>query len=349
MTPHLRASATLVAESTSMLPGTQSAEKDGTWRLNSGSEMIVEIEGLNNGKPCRLVLDLESCRPKNKKIHALFDHNKKLIIGYWDNFQTNSDGINADFHLMKTENDVEAAALPEVVKTGCMIRNGVPIQVSVGAAAGDNGSWDLVEGKVQCNGREYDGAGELPLIILRGGELDESSIVTFGADDQTGRLAASQKPVIKKKETLMSDLLKVLLGKTAEKHHGLVARCVAEGLDESATLIKVHAADDAAKDETIKAQAQQIEELTAKLNDYAQKGQEEQEKETADRLALAASKGSQKGIRFGGEAEGTKKVEAAQVTTMTQAIKVTAAKHTNLKGFALRRQARQDFPDAEEK
>lgn len=147
----------------------------------------------------------------------------------------------------------------------------------------------------------------------------------------------------------MSDSLKVLLGKFPEKHHGLVARCVAEGLDESATFAKVHASDDAEKDKKIEALAAENAEMKAKLDDYAQKGQENQEKESAERLALAASKGSQKGIRFGGEPEGTKKVEAAEVKTMSQAIKVTAAKHTNLKGFALRRQARQDFPDAEEK
>ena len=147
----------------------------------------------------------------------------------------------------------------------------------------------------------------------------------------------------------MSDTLKVLLGKFAEKHHGLVARCVAENLDEAAITTKIHAADDADKDAKMKAMEDEISVLKAQLADYAQKGQEGQEHESVEKMQLAAAKGSKTGIKFGGEPTGTDKPTKVECKTMSEAIKVTASKHPTLKGFALRRQARIDYPTAEEK
>jgi hypothetical protein len=142
----------------------------------------------------------------------------------------------------------------------------------------------------------------------------------------------------------MSDTLKVLLGKFAEKHHGLVARCVAENMDEAAITTKIHAADDADKDDMIKAMAAEIACLKAKLAEG-----DDEEKKKVEAAAIAATKGSKTGIKFGGEPTGTKPETKVECKTMTEAMKVTASKHPNLKGFALRRQARADYPTAEEK
>lgn len=333
----------LLAESM-IAPGTNTSEKQGTWRVNAGSEMVFAVEGLNDGKPCRLVVDLDSVKPKNQKIPAFVNHDPSLVVGYWDGFKRDADGIHFDFHLMKTANEVEAAALPEVAKVAAMIANAVPVQISIGADAGEKGSWETISGKVKLNGREYDGDGELPLVVLRNGEIEESSFVSFGADARTGRIAAVKQPPVHSGAP-MSDTLKVLLGKIPEKHHGLVARCVAEGNDETAIMTKIHAAESDEKDTKMKAMEDEIASLKAQLSDYAQKGNEKQEKETIEKVA--ASAGSTKGIKFGGESKGTD--TKPEANTMTEAIKLTAAKHPTLKGFALRRQARSDFPTAEEK
>jgi len=337
----------LLAESV-MAPGTNTSEKQGTWRLNAGSEMIFSVEGLNDGKPCRLVVDLDTVKAKNQKIPTFVNHDPAQVVGYWDGFKRDAEGIHMDFHLVKTADEVQAAALPEVARVAALINNGVPVQVSIGADAGAKGRWEKVEGKATINGREYDGEGELPLIVLRDGEIEEASFVSFGADAKTGRIAAQAIPTpVTKKGPPMSDTLKVLLGKFAEKHHGLVARCVAENLDEAAIITKIHAADDAEKDEKIKAMTDEIASLKAKLDDYAQKGQKSQEQETAEKVA--AAKGSATGIKFGGEPTGTDKLTKVECKTMSEALKATATKHPTLKGFALRRQARIDYPTAEEK
>jgi hypothetical protein len=343
------ARALLVAEAVEMVPGTTSPDKQGRWRLNAGSEMMVEIGGLNKDKPVRLVLDLATCKPKNPKITTLFDHEPNNIGGYWDGFGVDATGMAMDLHLIKLESDIEAAALPDVVRTHAMIRNGVPIQVSVGADAGEKGTWDKIEGKVTVNGREYDGAGDVPLYVLRNGEIFEASIVTFGADAKTGRLAAKSLTQPVEKGTTMSDMLKVFLGKYPEKHHGLVARCVAEGKDEINTANDITAKIHACEVEDLKASVAALEEentgLKAKLHDYAQEGQEKNEEESEKKLA---AKGSDKGIRFGSEGKGKDKSEA-EPKTLTEAMKVVAKAKPELKGFALRKAARVAYPNAEEK
>lgn len=72
----------LVAEIAHQIAGTSSQERQGRWRLNAGSEMIVSVNGLNKDKPIRLVVDLATCKPKNEKVVALSDHDSSQIIGY---------------------------------------------------------------------------------------------------------------------------------------------------------------------------------------------------------------------------------------------------------------------------
>jgi hypothetical protein len=354
--PKFYGRASLVAETISRVGDAKdTAEFHGRWKLNAGNEMMVKVDGVNGGKPIRLVVDLSTVKAKNNKIHALFDHNLKNIIGYWDNFEFTPEGIFADLHLIGPQSTSEAAVFPDVVRTRAMVRDGVPIQVSIGADSGDVGEWEMVAEKVNLNGREYNGEGEIPLVVLRNGEIFESSVVTFGADDQTGRLAAKADftTPLKKEGTHMSDTLKVLIGKYPEKHHGLIARCVAEGCDEATIQQKVHASEDedlkaqlAAKDEEIKC-------LKAKLDDYAQKGQEKQERETAEKVAAAAAKGkgSTKAISFTGTDDTKTKTgeEVAQPETLSQAMKVMAAADSTLKGFKLRAAARKQYPNVSEK
>lgn len=328
------------------------AEFQGRWRINAGSEMQVTIPGLNNGEPIRLVVDLSTVRAKNNRVVALFDHSPTNAIGYWDDFSFTAEGAFANLHLVVPQDEKEEAVFADLVRTRALIRSKVPIQVSIGADAGDKGEWKRIEGKITLNGREYDGAGDVPLYVLYNGEIFESSMVTFGADDLTGRLAAKQITT-PSKEASMSDKLKALLGKHDEKHHGLIARCVAGGDDEATIQTKVHASELSEKDKEIEALKAKCAELQAKCDDYAQKGQEKAERETAEKVAAAAAKaktGSDKALSFTGTDESKKKEdEAAQPQTLSQAMKVMAAADPSLKGFALRKAARAKYPNVSEK
>lgn len=351
--------ARLVAELATQV-GEATASRTGRWRLNAGSEMTCSVPGLHddskgNPRPVRLVIDLTSVKAKTNRVAALANHESDKVIGYWDGFATNEAGVEGDFHLIVPANEMEAAVLPDAVRIGAQARAGVPLQVSVGAEAGPEGRWHLVaKGEsIQVNGRTYCNDQDMPLCVLYGGQIYESSILTFGADSETGRVAAQKKPTPVTTETPMSDKLKALLGKYAEKHHGLVARCVTENLDESAIATKVHAAEIDEKDKEAKAKDDRIAQLEeenkglqSKLHDYAQKGNEGQESETKNKLQIAA-KGADKHLKIAGEGE-HKKVEAEQVETMTQAMKVIAAKDPSLTGFKLRKAARAAYPTAKE-
>lgn len=377
--------AKLVAEVATMVEGTVNETRQGRWRLNAGSEMVVTVPGLNDDKPIRLVVELATVKPKNPKVIALADHCTDQVVGYWDKFMVGDHGVEADLHVITPQGPAEMAVLEHATRVGAMARAGVPVQVSVGAEAGPDGKWERVKAgdTVKVNGREYTGDNDIPLFILRNGQIYESSIVTFGADSETGRVAAKKTP--SQPETTMSDKLKVLLGKYPEKFHGLVARCVAEEKDEAFITAKVHAAEIDERDKELKAAKDKICELEDKLktyasdeghedggqgthrngakakgdddqmeaegeaDDYAQKGNEGQEKESAKKFQLVG-KSSKKAVKFGGGSEGQEEngKRVAAVKTMTQAIKVTAEKHKELKGFALRRKAREDFPDAME-
>lgn len=354
--------ARLVAEMATMV-GEANASRTGRWRLNAGNEMIVSVPGLNddakgNPRPVRLVIDLSTVKAKSNRIVALADHEPTRVVGYWDGMKAAVEiGIEGDFHVIVPANEVEAAIMPDAVRIAAQARAGVPLQVSVGAQAGAGGRWHMVpeDQEIEVNGRKYSGAGDLPLCILYGGEIYESSILTFGADSETGRVAAKKSTTPVTTETPMSDKLKALLGNYAEKHHGLVARCVAENLDEAAITKKVHAAEIDDKDAVIKAKDERIAQLEdenkslkSKCDDYAQKGNEKQERETHDKLQLAA-KSSDKHLKVAGSDEGKSDEGKAEPKTVTEAMAVLAKANPELKGFKLRAAARKAYPNAEER
>ena len=235
--------------------GDASDKRDGRWRLNAGSEMVVTVPTLNcdadgNPQPVRIVLDVAGAKFAGSSIVALDNHDKKgegikAVVGRWDNASFTG-AVEADLHVTDAKTEAEALALAEAVRLKAHIRNKVPIQASVGAEPGPGGSWELVpQGtEIELNGRKYSGSigfGDLPLYVLRGGLITESSVVVFGADSETGRVAATRSPVTE--TSTMSASLKAVLAKYDQKHHGLIARRVAEGDDEA----KIHQAVQAAE------------------------------------------------------------------------------------------------------
>lgn len=324
----------------------------GRWRLNAGSEMILQVGSLHGGKPVRVVLDVVTAQFAAKRIVALSEHEGRHVIGFWENPSFAADGsTDADLFIVKPSSQEESVVLAEAVRLNALIKAQVPIQTSIGAEAGPDGKFELVpEGTViELNGREYSGSGDLPLYILRGGLITESSVVTFGADAETGRLAAMKQSTPLTKETPMSDKLKALLGKYAEKHHGLVARCVAENHDEAIIATKIHAAEIDAKDkeiEDLKAKLTETEAKCAKYeaeaakvkaDDYNQGDKDKKaQQDASEKLAqMAASKALEHG-------EG-KKEETP--TTVSDAIKAAIAGGSKLRGFELRAALLRDNPN----
>jgi len=206
--------------------------------------MVLTVPSLGK-RPVRVVIDLATAKFSGDKVVALYGHEEEKVVGFWNRGNISSIGIEADFHVIEPVNSMEANVLPEAVIVKAIARSGVPIQSSVGAAPGKEGFYDLIgaDSKVQCNGREYNGAGDMSLYVLRAADIFEGSFVTFGADSETGRVAAHRHTPVKKKEIPMSDKLKALLGKYPEKYHGLVARCVAEEHDEATITNKIHASE----------------------------------------------------------------------------------------------------------
>lgn len=331
------------------------------WRVNAGSEMIVTVAGVNDGprgpRPIRAVLDLSGVKLPTGRLIALADHDEKRPVGFWDNFQADGSGLYACPHLAKAENEMEAAALQDAVRLSALIRNGVPIQASVGVEPGPSGSWELVPSgeSITLNGRTYSGDGELPLFVLRGAELFETSIVTFGADSETGRVAA-RKETIPAKETAMAETpLKSLLAKFDQRHHGLVARCVAEGEDDTKIAEKIHAADMADKDAQITKLQAGVDKLRGFLDqqgymvadDYSvSPAEKKEERQAVQHNAATASRGAARGVTFAANDGGKK--QDAEPETLWSAMKLLGAKRPELKGFKLRAEAKRIYPNLPE-
>ncbi len=173
-------------------------KRDGRWTLNNGSEMLLTIPDLAPGKddsgnplPIRAVVDLETLRPMAPRIVALRDHDPHRPVGSFHDFAISiAEGVSAAFDLAKPSAE---GALIDAREIGDLLAAEVPLQASLGAEPGPSGSWQrIADGQsVIVNGKPFQGGGSAPLYVLRGGRIFETSVVTFGADDQTGKMAAS--------------------------------------------------------------------------------------------------------------------------------------------------------------
>lgn len=331
--------------------GDGDASSAGRWRLNAGSPMLLDVKALRADGPVRVILDIASARFSAQRIAALYGHDDQIVVGYWDR-ASNTDGIDADFHPIEPANEIEAAAMPEVVRVRAQVRTGVPIQASIGAEPGDGGQYEFTApGRVDLNGRAYQIADDgIPTYILRGGVITESSIVTFGADDATGRLAAKQAQ-INKDSTMSIDALKAALSKHPEKRHAMCARLIADGKNATEIDAAVRAADDADRDtefSALKARCEELEKENAdlkskvKADDYNQGDKDKKAQQDAMTQVLQAGKGSATGVAFTGAAD---KTGDKAPSDLIDAMERLVADGSKLRGSELRAAARAKWPD----
>lgn len=179
--------------------GDTPAKNDGRWRLNAGSVMLTYVWGVNMGRdgypqPIRLVIDLASFQFDAAVVPALYAHSSYALVGNWKNCTVEADGVYGDLTLYKPANDIEAECMADAVRVAALLRQDHPWQCSLGCAPANGlDDYEPCDDDTEINGTTHaadDGSG-YPLYVLRNGRGFEASIVLFGADSNTGRVAAS--------------------------------------------------------------------------------------------------------------------------------------------------------------
>jgi hypothetical protein len=240
----LRAQCQVMAEAIQPAEGAKPKTNGGRWRLNAGSEMQTRVWGVNmrgSGwdeypEPIRLVIDLATAQFAKPVIPALSDHitwSSAYTIGNWSNPEVTAAGMTADLRIYEPANEVQATAMAEGVRVKAFMDQGHPWEASIGCEP-VNGidDYQLVRAgqSVQVNGKTFSGDGDMPLYVLRNSRSHEASVVLFGADSDTGRVAAHRQPSTVSKEPTMTIKLSAMLAKYPD-HKALVSELVAVALD----------------------------------------------------------------------------------------------------------------------
>lgn len=197
-----RAPAVRLAEPT----GEAAKPNGGRWRLNAGSEMVTRVWGIAmvpgpwgpEPQAIRLVVDLGQAQFEKASVPALCDHWESLsygVCGFWSAGTITPAAIEANLQLLEARTEAEAQAMPQAVMLKAMVDQQFPLEASIGATSADGiDGFELVRAgqTAAINGRSYSGDGELPLYVLRNARIYEASLVLYGADSDTGRIAASR-------------------------------------------------------------------------------------------------------------------------------------------------------------
>ncbi len=271
-------SALLTAEAVAKVSdkGEKSKANGGRWCLNAGSEMTTYVWGLNTGRdgypqPIRCVLDLARTSFETAKIPSLYAHSSWALIGNWTNLEADDVGLFGDQTIYLPQDPSQTQIFMDSIRVKSLMDQDHPWQASVGCypADGLDGYQLVADGKeIKLNGRVYAGAGELPLYVMRKPVVFEASVVLWGADGNTGRIAAALldpsslraaqiAPAVPPKDSTMSDI-------KLDRIKGLIARFAGhEGL--VATLLAAGKTDDEISGEVFKKQGEQLAAANGKI------------------------------------------------------------------------------------
>ena len=251
MTTIARLSATIIADAAS-----------GRWVLSTGAACLTAIEGINDGKPIELVVDLATLRIPGKAL-ILLDHTESIgqILGTWSGMRVEPLGTGLALTAAPSWIDLPPAPIDGAVDVDgwrrsvlSIIAQGIPLQASVGVVAtgeADSGFRKLLQPET-INGREVEPAqaGQPPMYIGSNLELREGSVVLFGADTHTGAilrqmLTTNPEPkeiTMPAPEISFPERMKALLARHP-KHKALLAEAVADGKDDAAIAAEITTAD----------------------------------------------------------------------------------------------------------
>lgn len=350
--------ARILASVATLAPGVSGT--DGLWLIYTGGVVITSIEELEGDEAIDLVVDLATLKPAGPRIPALVEH--MLAMGSWtDTTIDPAIGITSRLTLLDgTDPTLHGLPMFDAARqVRAAMAQQFPWQASLGAEPGeDGGIYERITGPTTVNGREIV-PGDRPLYVLRNGLLTESSVVLFGADRFTARVAASAARALPPKtvpEPIMADLtlkqrLDSLTTRLGDRHRSKIAVCLAEGQADDQVVSQV-AADDKKDGDAKMAQLQtqldaanaKCAELQAQLDalsppaDDPEKKQDPQTdgvvKAGARPLGAAALSGAKGGA--GGTSGQPKNLAQAMLGLQTAGSKLT--------GIALRRAAAAKYP-----
>jgi hypothetical protein len=276
----------------------------GTWSIYTGAVVFTVIDDLNVGaagypQPVDLAIDLETLSIP-AIAPTLLEHYGP--IGHWRELRLEAGAVVGRLYVYR-DDSAECDMLERAAEVRIAAEQGHPWQASIGAGPGPGGGFELSTGPVQVNGQTIAPRPGVPLYILRNGLMEEASVVLFGADSATGRVAAAKThshPRSTPGEHPMSDhqgALGRLVARFGADRKAAIAVRLMEGAppetidDEETATLKAALAEAAAKLEQANAE---LATLKAQFEDLAPKPAED---ERAPRGSEAAKLGKPATIR----------------------------------------------------
>jgi hypothetical protein len=353
----------------------------GRWALYDGGVMECEIPGISpvdvksrTGEllPVYVVVDLATFSALDENVIALKDHDRGLCAGSWSQISMTNE-ICASLELATPS---QPGSLIHVTEIKDLLAAKAPLQASIDARPSDKGRWEPIDPGTSftVNGRTLVADPVVPTFILRHGYMKEASIVTFGACENTGRIAASRSHHSSSKDSPMSTealnatfaaRLKKLCARftSPAKRAKVMALLAAEKSDEeiSAEMDEDGAGEMAALTARCEAAEKALD--VEQASHHATKKQAEADKaaHAAEKVAMTAA-AREEGIKLGvlqatsrsGAVNGityrAPDAPAAGVPpkTITEAMKAIASESgCTLKGYALHAEALRRYPNAE--
>lgn len=251
----------------------QGANKPKRWRLNSGARMHTSVAQLGD---IELIIDLASVTFDSPEIPMLREHGRRPstspddyyinAIGRWSEASADAQGIwgTPNIYTPKTPLEEKMGCLLEGAEVAALMERGHPWQASV-KIYGDYeqvapGQSIEVNGRVEVANDDLDAP---RLYVCRRGIVTEASVCLFGADSQTGAVAASRSTPTQATETTMSDRLEALLKRHGNKHAGVIAIALAAKKTDDQIAVELSDAQDADHKAALAAKDAEI----AKLNE----------------------------------------------------------------------------------
>lgn len=315
--------------------------KPAKWRLNSGAVMLTWIGGLGY---CALVIDLATARFEAAEIPMLREHSQWAgPIGRWTAGSIDATGIYGSPIVYTPETDAEKdmPSLREGAEVAALIKRKHPWQASVTATSALSDYERVLPGQsVVVNGQSVTASDDLdapPLYVAHNSVISEASVCLFGADADTGAVAASRstttpEPTMSKPEDRIAALLKRFPG---DKNASRIAVSLSKGLTDEQITVELSDAKDADHAATLAAKDAEI----AKLN----------ETNTANTAKIAELQAKLDALKTGTEEEKTPSAtkgesENSAPKTYQQGVAILKREGTKLIGFELRSAVLKRFP-----
>jgi hypothetical protein len=242
------------------------AKGDGLWLTYSGAAVRTYIPGLCGDQDIDLVIDLATLTVAAPTIPALSDH--WCPVGAWSDIAIDASSILSRLKLLDTPAESRGLQMfDRALELRLSIEQNLPWQASIGAKPGPDGGYERVNATLQVNGRTIEPSTQRPTYVLRGGVLTEQSIVLFGADDQTMKVAASaittRPSGAPMSDKPIKERLAALTARFGEARRSYLAAKLGEGCTDEEVVVDVEKEKDA-----------QLAALTTKLAEAEKKNAE---------------------------------------------------------------------------